>query len=298
MVVVYGTICRDRVHRVGKLPLSGGYEEILEEFESIGGEAVNTALALKSWGHDTILVGNSMGTEAGHALLAQSGLQDALTPQGNHAEPVCDIYVTPDGQRTMFGRGFRNIEQWGDPSLAPLQARAWLTVDANHTQGSREVAAKASAAGMHVYLEDLFEPLPLFDVWQSSTDWVAKRGDIQFNVAWLDDWASEHGGFCILSDGANGFVAGGAFRGHCLPVQHYPPFPCAKVVDSTGAGDVFRAGMLHGLELNWSLPDCLRFASAAGSLNCMALGSVSGLPSEDQVLALIARHPQIARSYG
>lgn len=298
MVVVYGTVCRDRIHRVEKLPAPGGYEEILEEFESLGGEAANTAIALRRWGGEAVLAGNSIGTEAGARLLEESGLSDQYLPKSLHPEPVCDIYVTPDGQRTMFGRGFRDLDQWGGPDLAPLQSGAWLTIDANHGEGSHIVARRAIELGMRVYIEDLTPPLPRFDVWQSSTDWVAKHGDIQFNTTWLEGWVSEQGGFGILSDGANGFVAGGQLGGNCHPVQHYPPFPCTKVVDSTGAGDVFRAGMLLGLDQGWPLPDCLRFASAAGSLNCRGLGAVSALPSKEEVLGMIAQHPQIARSYG
>lgn len=299
MVVVYGTVCRDRVHRVARLPKPGGYVEIDEESESIGGEAVNTALALKSWGGDPVLAGNSTGTLGLDRLLQESGLDTRYLPHRDHFEPVCDIYVTPNGQRTMFGRGFKEMQDWGDPEAFPVAPRAWLTVDANHGRAGHRAVERARAAGMWTYSEDWVEDgAPKTDYWQSSTDWVAHRGDIQANVRWLEQRLELRPEFAILSDGANGFVAGGRTPdGACRPVRHYPPFPCPRLVDSTGAGDVFRAGMLYGLSQGWPLADCLRFASAAGSLNCRVLGANSGIPGVDEVHALVDAHPEIARNY-
>ena len=298
MVVVYGTVCRDRLHRVERLPDPGGYVEIIEESDSLGGEALNTSLALKLWGQDVTLGGNSLGSSERNLELEKTGLSSEYLPKIEHFEPVCDIYVTPDGQRTMFGRGFRQMEDWGGPDLVPYWPGHWFTTDSNHGSKAYRAVELALANQMLVYVEDFVDPKsPNSDFWQSSTDWVAKRGDIQYNVRWLQARIDETKCFGILSDGANGFVAGGWFQGHCTAVRHYPPFPCEKLVDSTGAGDAFRAGMLFGLSQQWSLPDCLRFASAAGSLNCLGLGANTHLPTAPDVHALIAGHPEISKNY-
>lgn len=49
MVVVFGTVCLDRILRVARLPGHGGYVEIDDEVLMLGGEAANTALALQTW---------------------------------------------------------------------------------------------------------------------------------------------------------------------------------------------------------------------------------------------------------
>ena len=62
------------------------------------------------------------------------------------------------------------------------------------------------------------------------------------------------------------------------------------VVDTTGAGDAFTAGLLHGLVHNRSQPvqDLLRFASACGALVCQGVGAIDPQPSADAVGAFLA----------
>jgi fructokinase len=69
-------------------------------------------------------------------------------------------------------------------------------------------------------------------------------------------------------------------------------FP-VPVVDSTGAGDAFTAGWLHGLcaHANWSLGQRLRFASACGALVCQGAGAIDPQPDELAVLAFLAANP-------
>lgn len=62
------------------------------------------------------------------------------------------------------------------------------------------------------------------------------------------------------------------------------------VVDSTGAGDAFTAGWLHGLcaQAHWDLEQRLRFASACGALVCQGAGAIDPQPDELAVLAFLA----------
>lgn len=298
--MVYGTVCLDRLLRVERLPEKGGYAEILGEHEALGGEAANTALALALWGLAPTVVGNPIGRGPSADLLrkglAAAGIDDGLVPGGDGPTPYCDIFVTPDGERTMFGRGFREMERTADPTLLP-DTRGWFTADPNHGDAAREAARRAERVGMRRYLLDFVrdeEPIDHTCYWQSSTDWVGTRGHTQKNVEWVREWVARYGGFAVLSDGPNGFVAGSPERS----VRAYPPFPCPSMVDSTGAGDAFRAGMLLGLAQDWTLGDCLRFGSAAGCLNCRALGATAGLPFREEVLAHIAANPAVADAYG
>jgi sugar/nucleoside kinase (ribokinase family) len=59
-----------------------------------------------------------------------------------------------------------------------------------------------------------------------------------------------------------------------------------KVVDATGAGDVFRAGFIYGLLQRWPVPEILRFANATAAISCTRLGAIPSVPALGEVLAL------------
>lgn len=69
---------------------------------------------------------------------------------------------------------------------------------------------------------------------------------------------------------------------------HYAPAFKVDAVDTTGAGDVFRAGFIYALLREWAADEILRFANAAAAVSCTRLGALGGIPSLDEVEALIA----------
>ena len=70
---------------------------------------------------------------------------------------------------------------------------------------------------------------------------------------------------------------------------HFAPAVPVTVVDNTGAGDVFRAGVIYGLLLGWDVPELLRFANAAAAISCTRHGAIASVPSLDDVTALYHR---------
>jgi sugar/nucleoside kinase (ribokinase family) len=282
------------------LPEAGEYVEVQDEKVLLGGEAANTANALTYWGDEIYLAGNPVGNSSEASLLADLIKAKGLNyfPMGSYKmeTPVCEIYVTPDGDRTMFGRGFSAMDDHIDIESLPWQKGAWFTAEPNMLKSSRRAAAKAHEESMNLYLMDFIkadDPIHPGSFWQSSTDWAGHRDDAQRNIHWVEEFVSRHGCFAILSDGPRGFVAGS--KEH--PVHAYPPFAAQVVVDTTGAGDMFRAGMLHGLSNGWELPNCLRFAAAAGCLKCRHLGANVVVPEVQEIEALIEQNPAVARQY-
>lgn len=300
MIFVFGTICIDRLYRISTLPDPGGYAPIVGEQTLLGGEAANTANALKRWGAEILLAGNQLGkgeeSEDLIRLLVEKSLPTDNLKFGESETPVCHIYVTPDGERTMFGLGFGEKGQELDLDALPMRAGEWFTVDPNLGEIARDAARRAHAAGMRLYTMDFIrdtDECPSGTFWQSSTDWAGHRGNMQRNVTFVQKMVDKKGCFCILSDGPNGLVAGSPE----LEVRAYPPYPCPELVDSTGAGDMFRAGMLFGLDRGWEISKCLQFASAAGCLKCQALGATTYVPSVEEIETHIKRHGQVSRHY-
>ena len=58
-------------------------------------------------------------------------------------------------------------------------------------------------------------------------------------------------------------------KGECTLV---PGVKAEQVVDPTGCGDAFRAGLLYGLERGWPLPRCLALANRIGAIKIASRG--------------------------
>jgi sugar/nucleoside kinase (ribokinase family) len=62
-----------------------------------------------------------------------------------------------------------------------------------------------------------------------------------------------------------------------------------QVVDPSGAGDAFAAGVIVGVLEKWEMARTLRFANAIGASACMALGCTAGVFTRPQADAFLAQ---------
>jgi sugar/nucleoside kinase (ribokinase family) len=69
--------------------------------------------------------------------------------------------------------------------------------------------------------------------------------------------------------------------------MHHAPAFNVVAVDTTGAGDVFRAGFIYALLRNMPIDQTLRFANAAAALSCTRPGAISSVPTLAEVNALV-----------
>ncbi len=102
----------------------------------------------------------------------------------------------------------------------------------------------------------------------------------------VDELASgllRHGiGTVVLTIGEAGSIL---YQDACRAEQ--PAFKLAAV-DTTGASDAFVGAYCHGLSQGWPVRKTLAFASAAAGLACTRRGTMTSLPSLDEVQALTA----------
>ena len=64
---------------------------------------------------------------------------------------------------------------------------------------------------------------------------------------------------------------------------HYVPAFQVNALDTTGAGDVFRAGFIHAFLRGAAADEILRFANAAAAVSCTRLGALGGIPDLAEV---------------
>jgi 5-dehydro-2-deoxygluconokinase len=61
-----------------------------------------------------------------------------------------------------------------------------------------------------------------------------------------------------------------------------------EVVNGLGAGDAFGGALCHGLLARWGLEATMRFANAAGAIVASRLACSDAMPTEAEVLSLLA----------
>ena len=69
--------------------------------------------------------------------------------------------------------------------------------------------------------------------------------------------------------------------------------PCAKptaLLDPTGCGDAYRAGLLHGIQQGWDWETTGRLASLLGTLKIASRGGQNHAPARDELKAQFRQH--------
>ena len=295
-VLSYGTIGLDNIIRVPHLPRPDISTHALDVSQHLGGKATNTAVYLSTWGLKVALSGTVLGDDAtGDRVLEMLARYPGISTRYLSRQPglqsmYCDILLTPDGERAIIG-----IHTEGKPQTPPtremiLDARL-LTLDLYGGEERVEAARLAREAGRPVVVGDLRRPdhpvLPCADVVIASAAEVRSYG----SGLSLEEFARE-----AQAHGARGvIITGGA--GDVLVFEPERPLiaitpPSVQVVDTTGAGDAFRAGVAYGALQGWGLVECAAMGAAAGSLKVSRTGATSDPPTLEEVLRLARRLPR------
>jgi sugar/nucleoside kinase (ribokinase family) len=270
------------------------YRRMGSGIESSGGSAGNTMAALASLGGAGAYIGkvrdDVLGRVFRHDMVAIGVRFDTPAAPEGVGTARCLILVTPDGQRTMSTYLGACVELGPDDIDEGLVASAQVTYlegylfDPPHAQAAfRKAAAIAHAAGRKVALS-LSDPFCVERHREDFRDLVARDVDILFaNEAEIcalyqqADFAAAAAAVerevevAALTRGAAGSVVLGAGAAHTVAAA-----PVDRIVDTTGAGDLYAGGFLFGLTRGRTLPIC----GALGSL-CAAeiIGHVGARPA-------------------
>jgi sulfofructose kinase len=111
-----------------------------------------------------------------------------------------------------------------------------------------------------------------------SSDFCKEFTGISNEIEAFRELSASFHGFWVMTIGAEGAVV--SLDGQCLA------FPGLKVeaVDTTGAGDIFHGGFLHGLLQNWTLEKIMAFSNASSGISCKYLGAQSGIRPLNEIL--------------
>jgi sugar/nucleoside kinase (ribokinase family) len=251
--------------------------------EMSGGSAANTMCGIASFGGRAAYIGkvsdDELGQVFGHDLRAvgvqfRPGQRDIATPTGR-----CIIVVTPDAERTMNTYlGISSFLHPDDIDVETVAAGAVLYMEGYLFDRDEAKAAFRHAAQV-AHAHDRLVSLTLSDsfcVDRHRTDFralVTDEVDLLFGnehevmslyeVDTLDAAISAVQRDCdlaVVTTGPEG----------CLVVtpdgvMREPAEPVERVLDTTGAGDLFASGFLFGYTRSMSLSRCARLGSIAAA---------------------------------
>ena len=301
------------IDRLG--PLGGDPECDQPVDDHWGGAPANVACGLARLGTGVAFVGRVGGDAIGEdfqRLFVQRGVETSRL-QIDPSRPTRIVLVRRffDGERQFQGFAGDQGDKFADQALQPValpSTARWLLVGtiplASPQSGQTLVDAMALARSHGIALALDVNWRPTF--WDATADPVAgptqaARSAIRplLEQAALIKLAREEALWFFAGDDPGVISSGLPQRPDVVVTDGaaparwciggtsgtQPAFSPPQVVDTTGAGDAFTAGLLH----RWSAPvaERIRFAAACGALVCAGAGGIDPQPTEAQVDAFL-----------
>jgi sugar/nucleoside kinase (ribokinase family) len=251
--------------------------------EVSGGSCGNTMAGVASFGARGAYIGkvrnDQLGTVFGHDLKA-IGVSFATPPATSGPSTArCLITVTPDAQRTMStylgactGLGPDDIDTAlvGSAQVTYVEGYLWDAPDAKKAVLKAFDAAHAAGRKVSITLSDSF---CVGRYRAEFRDLIRNKVDILFgNEAEITslyevdsfekalEMARKEAKIAALTCSAKGSVVIKGSETYAVPAA-----PVAKVIDTTGAGDLYAAGFLFGFTHGKPLAECARLGGIAAA---------------------------------
>jgi sugar/nucleoside kinase (ribokinase family) len=278
------------------------YQMMGPAVEVSGGSVGNTMAGLASLGGTGAYIGkvrdDFLGQVYRHDITAVGIRFDTPAATSGPGTARCLILVTPDGQRTM-NTYLGACAELGPADIDPdviaagqvTYLEGYLFDPPQAQEAFRKAAAIAHAAGRKVALS-LSDPFCVGRHREAFRDLVEGHVDILF---------ANEAEICSLYETAEFAEAAAAVRGHVAIAaltrsaagsvilaeggeHRIAAAPVARVVDTTGAGDLYASGFLYGLTRDLPLPTC----GGIGSLCAAEIISHFGARPEVELSQIVA----------
>ncbi len=272
------------------------YDKMAQTQEISGGSAANTLAGMAALGSKAAFIGKVCDDQLGRIYrhdLAAVGVDFNSTPSTTGKPTGCSyILVTPDAERTMntyLGAGGDIYEEDIDEALLANTRLVYgegYQWSAPHTKAAMLKAfniAKANGGKVCFTLSDVF-------CVEANREEFLQLLDAHFDILFANEEEAKalypgksfdeiigiiqgKADVVILTRGARGsLILSGEQRITISAV------PVKDVVDTTGAGDLYAAGFLHGYTHNMSLQQCGDLGSACAAEIIQHIGARSLKP--------------------
>lgn len=267
------------------------YDALGPTTELSGGSVANTIAGVASFGGRTAFIGRRRDDQLGEVFAHDMRSLGIAIPNeaAGDGGPTgrCIVIVTPDGERTMCtalgaNRHFTpgDLDEEAIAGSAVTLHEGYLFDAPLAKAGMREAMAIARSHGRRnaLTLSDPFcvdrHRSDFLDLVEDHIDiLVANEQEITslYEVETFDEAlqrVNHHCEIAALTRGEKGAVIISGDEVHVLDAE-----PVAAVVDSTGAGDQFAAGLLYGITHGYSLAESGRLGARAAAEVLSHLGA-------------------------
>lgn len=276
-----GVATLDLINEVASYPAEDEELRALAQRRVRGGNVTNSLVILAQLGHRCRWVGTVADDPAADSILADLAghgisTQDVVRIPGGTTPTSYVTLSRANGSRTIVH--YRDLaeldaEAFGRVSLADL---AWVHFEGRNPTETRRMIQRIRTEAPHLPISlELEKPRECIDalldgpnLLLASRAFALARG-LPTPAAFLDDLARRtRADLCVVTWGAAG--ASYAQRG-CSPEAVAPVIP-ERVIDTLGAGDVFNAGVIHGLLNGLSAAKSVAGAVELAGLKCGRMG--------------------------
>jgi sugar/nucleoside kinase (ribokinase family) len=313
-VTVLGAHILDVLGRpVASIPPGQGSARLEEIRATAAGTAAGAGVDLAKLGAQVLAVGaigDDLLGDMVTAAMARHGIDTGgLTRKHGVQTSATILPIRANGERpALHVAGATPLLEFADVDLERVRAGRALLVGGPDALGAivhdglAQIAAAARDGGALVAVDVLYPGGPgglaRIAGLLGAADWFLPNGDQLLALTGRDDIPSAvkdilalgTGGVAVTL-GADGCLVGWQGGGELVAL----PAIEVAVVDTTGCGDGFTAGMLAGLLLGVSPVDAAWLGGACGALVATGLGSDAGIENLAQVLKFLRRaQPTVA----
>jgi sugar/nucleoside kinase (ribokinase family) len=287
-VYSYGVISSSTLYKIsGPFPAPEGYAEIDDCRDMVGGEATNSSIVLSRLGARVTLDGNWLGADEHgsrtKALLTDCGIDTTRLPLQEGFASVREVVFAAQETRTIFGTYAHLLEgkNWNTPQESDIVRSKVVSLDPFFAQPALRAAQIASKAGIPVVTVDCKYDDALLRL---SSAVVIAESFVRENYPDRDPQEV----FARYGDATSGLVIFTFGAASCWYGRRGEPTRQLKsyaieAVDTTGAGDSFRAGIVYGFLRGWNDDKMIDFAAAVAAIVCTRFPGVMQAPGLDEV---------------
>ncbi len=288
-VYSYGVIASSTLHLLRQsFPDPDGYAEIAQSYSSTGGEALNSSIVLSRLGLKVFLDGNWIGDTTEGRDLRKTMLHFQLDTSRLRVKRgysgVREIVFSDEHTRTNFGNYIDLLftsRKWNLPHRSDVRRARIVCLDPFFGVESLQAGRFALEARIPYVTIDcsLDEELTAGAQAVIISGEFRRRQYPQADVRELFSGYQAHaGGLVIFTFGGEEILYGREEE----PISRFHPYP-VSVVDSAGAGDAFRAGVVYGFLHDWCDKKIIQFSAALAGLVCTSFPGVLKSPGRSAV---------------